>query len=429
MPDRPITVINFTAPELNHLAAGLDREGLLSTYLRPYANQNRRWEQAIAKLPIASRAYQRTFGRRLLPADLSPSSVREAAVAADLICAALRRLPGQQAARAAENLHWQIQQKIANTGARYGREARLTVASYLVAEPAFRNTQGIKVLNYPIAHHGFIQDFVTEETEREPGFASTLPDWSLPPRWVEPRLDAECTLADRILVGSSFARDSFISQGIPSEKLTVIPYGANIDRFRPAEDVANDSNAFRLLFVGQLSQRKGISYLLRAYEKFQGPGTRLTLVGSIYADDQPLKPYSGLFQHVPHIPQTELVQQYQRADVFVFPSLLEGLGLVVLEAMASGLPVITTPNGPGDIVRDGVDGFVVPIRDPEAIVEKLEYLRANPDRRREMGINARQRAQEFSWTAYRQRGVEALRSLMKSPSNSIISEATVSAMP
>ena len=98
--------------------------------------------------------------------------------------------------------------------------------------------------------------------------------------------------------------------------------------------------------------------------------------------------------------------------MFVFPTLIEGMPIVVLEAMASGLPVITTPNGPGDIVRDGVDGFVVPIRDPDAIVEKLEYLRAHPEHRREMGINARQRALEFSWAAYQRRGVEVLTELI-----------------
>jgi glycosyltransferase involved in cell wall biosynthesis len=85
----------------------------------------------------------------------------------------------------------------------------------------------------------------------------------------------------------------------------------------------------------------------------------------------------------------------------VFPTLIEGMPLVVLEAMASGLPVITTPNGPGDVVRDGIDGFVVPIRDPGAIIEKLEFLRANPDQRAEMGRNARERALCFTWQAYR----------------------------
>jgi glycosyltransferase involved in cell wall biosynthesis len=177
-----------------------------------------------------------------------------------------------------------------------------------------------------------------------------------------------------------------------------------------------------------MSQRKGISYLLRAYDAFRGPGTRLTLVGGLQGSEEALAPHRHLFEHIPHIPHTELAEQYRKADVFVFPTLIEGMPLVVLEAMASGLPVITTPNGPGDIVRDGVDGFVVPIRDPGAIVEKLEYLRANPDRRREMGVNARQRALEFSWMAYRQRGVMALRSFMKGQPNPIIPEVTVCSM-
>ena len=97
--------------------------------------------------------------------------------------------------------------------------------------------------------------------------------------------------------------------------------------------------------------------------------------------------------------------------MFVFPSLLEGMGLVVLEAMASGLPVITTPNGPGDLVRDGVDGFVVPIRDVDAIVEKLEYLRAHPEDRLRMGQNARERAKEFTWEQYRATTAAFVRSL------------------
>jgi glycosyltransferase involved in cell wall biosynthesis len=76
--------------------------------------------------------------------------------------------------------------------------------------------------------------------------------------------------------------------------------------------------------------------------------------------------------------------------------------------MASGLPVIVTPNGPGDIVRNGVDGFVVPIRDADAIVDRLEYLRANPQVRSEMGRNARERALVYSWDVYQARAVEAL---------------------
>jgi glycosyltransferase involved in cell wall biosynthesis len=80
--------------------------------------------------------------------------------------------------------------------------------------------------------------------------------------------------------------------------------------------------------------------------------------------------------------------------------------------MASGLPVITTPNGPGDIVRDGLDGFIVPIRAPDIIAEKLEYIRKNPDVRAEMGANARMRSLEFTWGAYQRMAGAVLKSLL-----------------
>jgi len=107
-----------------------------------------------------------------------------------------------------------------------------------------------------------------------------------------------------------------------------------------------------------------------------------------------------LFHHIPNVPRIMLAEIYRWADVFVFPTLIEGMGLVVLEAMASGIPVIVTPNGPGDVVREGVDGYVVPIRDVDAIADRLDYLRANPEARMQMGANARERALEFTWEAY-----------------------------
>ena len=155
--------------------------------------------------------------------------------------------------------------------------------------------------------------------------------------------------------------------------------------------------------------------MLKAYERFRGDGTSLTLVGNFHGSQEPLRRYRELFQYIPNVPRARLADFYRRADVFVFPTLIEGLPLVVLEAMASGLPVIVTPNGPGDIVRDGVDGFVVPIRDSDAIVDRLEYFRANPQVRNEMGRNARERALTFTWDAYQARVVEALNEMLKSP--------------
>jgi glycosyltransferase involved in cell wall biosynthesis len=404
-----ILVINYTAPEINHLAAELAETGLLKRYIRPYGNQGRNWERLLERMPGMGQAYRKTLGRRLMPQGFGPGQIREGATLADFANAVVGKLPGTISKDLANGLHWHMQRRIAAVGARDAEDASAVVASYVVADPAFAATQGTRILNYPIAHHRYIREFVAEEAELEPAFAPTLPDWSGVPGWVEPQLDRECERASYILVGSSFARDSFVAEGIPSGKLVVIPYGADTARFSPDDAdtrstvVEPDAPGLHILFVGQLSQRKGLSYLLRAYHAFRGPGTRLTLVGNYVGDPSALAPYREAFRHVPHVPQSELLHLYRRADVFVFPTLIEGMPLVVLEAMASGLPVITTSNGPGDIVRDGIDGFVVPIRDAETITEKLEYLRSHPEVRRAMGRNARERAFGFSWQEYRRK--------------------------
>lgn len=406
-----VLVVNYTAPEMNHLAAALAECGLLQKYIRPYANQQRTWERAVAHWPGFGRLYSKTFGRRTMPPELTSGDIREAAVWQDIVRAAALHFGGSRAKVLAEQLHWGIQQRIAEVAGLYAQGAQVVVGSYQVSHKMFARASGVKVLNYPIAHHRFIQRFVAEERELEPSFAATLPDWSQAPAWQEPELDTECELADRILVGSSFAGNTFIEEGFPAEKMIIIPYGADLERFSPGQRDTEQGETFRALFVGSIVQRKGISYLLRAYQRFKGPNTELMLVGNYPDDSSPFAPFREDFKHIPHLPQADLPKIYRGADVFVFPGLLEGMGLVVLEAMASGLPVITTPNGPGDLVRDGVDGFVVPIRNVDAIVEKLEYLRAHPEERLRMGQNARERAKLFTWEQYRTKVANLIGSL------------------
>jgi len=400
-----ILVVNSSFPELDHLAAALAEAGMLSVYVRPYVNLDRRWEKVLAALPGLGQAYTRTFGRRRMPAPLSRTDVLESGLLWDFLLAAHGRLPiatpfYQPLREAFLNARSRV---LMRTAERHLKDERAVVASWGCAEPVFRKAKAngvLCVLNYPLAHHRFTRRYLGEEAIRQPAFANTLNSHNWP-EWQEQQLDAEIQLADRILVGSTFARESFTTEGVPAEKLVVIPYGADTRLFEPPEREEHDLNGLRLLFVGQIGQRKGISYLLDAARQTAAQGDTLTLVGQIQGSGQALAPYRDCFRHVPHIPRAELREIYRQADVFVFPTLVEGMGIVVLEAMASGLPVITTPNGPGDIVRDGVDGFLVPPRDVGAIVERLEQLRANPELRREMGCRARERAAEFTWQAYR----------------------------
>ncbi|KEZ78800.1 group 1 glycosyl transferase [Salinisphaera hydrothermalis C41B8] len=215
------------------------------------------------------------------------------------------------------------------------------------------------------------------------------------------QLDREIELADHILVGSSFVRDTFISEGVPMEKLEVIPYGVDTSLFHPDGRRQAQDESFNIVFVGQLSQRKGLSYLLKAYQEIRDQNTSLTLVGQMQDDGSALKPWRHLLRHVPHLPRAQLAEVLQCADVFVFPTLVEGMPLSVVEAMASGLPVVTTPNGPGDIVRDGVEGYIIPPRDVDALVARLRQLKGDKALLQSMGDNAVKRSKAFTWTVYR----------------------------
>jgi glycosyltransferase involved in cell wall biosynthesis len=409
-----LLVVNSSFPELDQLAAGLAEAGLLSRYVRPYSNLGRKWEQIISILPMMGEIYRRSIGRRTLPDGLTTRLIWEAAISQDIALAVAQRipLPGHLGGRLRSTLMDARTRALALAGVRALQEETAVVASWGCAQPVFRKMKqrgGLCLLNYSLAHHHFTRSLLQEEAALEPDFADTFKGEDRP-KWLEERFDDEINLADRILVGSSFVRDSFQAEGVPRDKIEIIPYGTDTGLFQPdASNKIKIDLTFNLLFVGQIGQRKGIAYLLKAYERFRGHGTHLRIVGKIQGNGTALRPYRNLFEHIDHMPRSYLPDIYREADVFVFPTLVEGMPLVVLEAMASGIPVIVTPNGPGDIVRDGVDGFVVPIRDVDAIVDRLERLRRDPILRKEMGKNARQRALEFTWDAYRRTIVSKIR--------------------
>jgi glycosyltransferase involved in cell wall biosynthesis len=308
-------------------------------------------------------------------------------------------------------LQHRVEASVASVAGGHVKKANVVVASYHVARHVFRRARASgrrTVLNYPIAHHRWQYRFYDEQARAHPEFAGALPRFGDTERHSE-LLDAEIELADTILVGSQFARDSFVSAGVAPEKLRVIPYGTDTERFRPAASPRRDDKVFRAVFVGQIGERKGISHLLKAYKAFRRPDTELHLVGDyVPGAEEAYAPYRDLYRHTPNVPQKQLPDLFRSADVFVFPTLVEGMGMVVLEAMACGIPVIVTPNGPGDVVRDGVDGFVVPACNSEAIVERLERMYAEPELRFEMGRNARTHAESWSWARYARTAAETV---------------------
>jgi glycosyltransferase involved in cell wall biosynthesis len=417
-------LVSLSAPELDRLAVELAARKALVGLVRRYANKNRWWERSLAKVPRLGALYASTFGRRLPPAGLDGDLVIEAGVTADISSAVVRRVGSglrDTADRINTMLQHRVEASVANVAGGHVKKADVVVASYHVARHVFRRARASgrrTILNYPIAHHRWQYRFYDEQARAYPEFAAALPQFGSTERHSE-LLDAEIELADTILVGSQFARDSFVSVGVAPEKLRVIPYGSDTERFRPAplphRQEKGDDKVFRLLFVGQIGERKGMSHLLKAYKTFRRPDTELHLVGDYVSGAEAVyAPYREIYKHTANVPQKQLPDLFRAADVFVFPTLVEGMGMVVLEAMACGIPVIVTPNGPGDVVRDGVDGYVVPPCDADAIVERLERLYAEPELRAEMGRNARRQAESWSWARYARTAAETVLGLERS---------------
>ena len=225
--------------------------------------------------------------------------------------------------------------------------------------------------------------------------------------WAMQRCEDETNLADLILVPSDYVKETLIENGVAESKIIIVPYGADLPKVTSTTPKKYNSK-IRFIFVGHICQRKGIKYLLEAFSRFSNANVELVLVGEIIGGYEGLKKYRHLFTHIRSVSHAELAELYYSADVFVIPSMHEGSALVVFEALAAGLPVITTLNT-GSIVRDNEEGFIVPICDVDTLFEKMELLSKDSQQRKKMSLKAKERAKLFTWKAYRLRVAQAIK--------------------
>jgi glycosyltransferase involved in cell wall biosynthesis len=212
------------------------------------------------------------------------------------------------------------------------------------------------------------------------------------------RLDREIEAADRIFTMSTFHTRSFVESGVPREKLIQVPLGVDLRSFRP---LPRGDDLFRVGMLGRIGQLKGLSYMVEAFERLSTSSTaELLLAGPIVGSDAPWRGRPGI-RHAGQVPRSGIPAVLAEVDVVVLPSLIDAFGLSALEAMACGKPVIVSENSlADDVVVEGETGYVVPIRDPDAIAGHLERIRDEPGLRARLGAAARRRAEEFSWSRY-----------------------------
>ena len=263
--------------------------------------------------------------------------------------------------------------------------------------------RGLRVVCDMREEHPEYQAEILGEEAEQLGVNVTVPGSTFRFRVME-----EIALADHIFCPSSYAKRTFVARGIGAEKIVVCPYGVDAGIFAAgavAGAAARKERAgqpFTVLFLGQLCMRKGLHYLIEGYRKARLPNSRLILAGAV--DPQfrvVLERYRGLYEETGSVPRSRVPDLYAAADVFVIASLADSYGLVVSEAMSAGLPVIVSENtGMADLITNGREGFVVPIRNSDAIAERLTFLQQNREECIRMGQAGAATARALDWSNY-----------------------------
>ena len=269
--------------------------------------------------------------------------------------------------------------------------------------------RGIKViLDQPIAPATEIIRQLQINLDRWPGWAVEESDriWRLQ----KSHEAAIFSLADCFTCASDYVRDGLLAQGVAADKISVIPYPFDVQHY-PAVNRAGRSGPVRVGFVGQVGLRKGAPWFLETAKLCDPDLVKFTMVGPAALTDFGRKQMEQHVELAGSVPRSQILDWLKRFDIFFFPSTCEGSAGAVMEAMATGLPIITTHNS-GTVIRHGVEGYIAPYDNPEVMAAYVTELASNTEKRHAMGEISRQRALEFSIEFYSTQLAAALKQMV-----------------
>ncbi|MCB0746311.1 MAG: glycosyltransferase family 4 protein [Ignavibacteriae bacterium] len=257
-----------------------------------------------------------------------------------------------------------------------------------------------------LAYLPFTKKILKEEALLHPEWADSLDFVDLPSHY-EKRLIEEPLVANRVVAISSFLKKSLVEGGVDAQKIDVLPLGFDIKsvKYNPNKHLGINNRPLRILYAGKVTQGKGIKYALEAVKNLNSKDIELHIIGNVDGSVEAFNKFSKYYIYHGKVHQLELFQKYTEYDVLLFPSLSEGFGLVALEAMGAGVPVIATPNTNAfELLDHEKNGFVIPIRDIDAISQSLITIRNMDDiAYQQLSINARERAVNYTWDTFQDR--------------------------
>jgi len=271
----------------------------------------------------------------------------------------------------------------------------------------------LSICELATAHVTGARKILGEEARLQPEWADSMDNLVFPVEY-EKRLEQEPHIAQKVVAASEFTRQTLLDDNVPDQKIHKLYLGFDTKYISHNPEHTPISNRpLKLLYAGTVTQRKGISYLLEAIKSFNKSDVELHIIGGIQGSGKAFLSQKKFYKYLPAVSQSVMFNLYKEYDALVLPTIFEGFGLVIVEAMAAGLPVIATPNSIApEIIENGVDGFIVPIRQPEAIRLAIGKLRSMDNNQySSMRQLVRNKVNLFTWDAYQKNLLFFLKSL------------------
>lgn len=371
-------------PHYHHLAEALDKAGALDRYVTVLSQMDKdRWPL----VPVKVR--RKLKGRRLRVPKLKVKQL--------VLPEALQKIPVRLGVYSSERgcyINNYLFDFMASRSIPKSTVVHFVSSIGLITAKHARKWHATLICDCREDHPLFQEDVLKDEAKRCGVESSALFGVSY-----RKKVLCEFEISDHIIVPSTHAKKTFLARGFRDEKVHVLHYGVEPNLFYP---IRREDDIFRIIYVGQITYQKGIQYLLEAFTKLNLPNSELLLVGGVDPRFRPiLARYEGSFVHIPHLARIDLLKHYGHGSIFALPSVADAFPLVVLEAMACGLPVLISQNtGTVDLVRQGEHGFIVPIRDVEAIQNAIVAAYESPDLLAALSANAAKLGCAQSWERY-----------------------------
>ncbi|MBE3557387.1 MAG: glycosyltransferase family 4 protein [Firmicutes bacterium] len=359
------------------------------------------------RIPWVGSRLAQELGRR---AFLNIPSDRVTAVATlpELVHVGVRRLLGMHGPTVTSELMYWVKARFDHAVAKrlLWEHPDVLIGMYGASLESFWVTHqhgGMTVLNFVNSHPAEHNRYLSELAGLHAPHHELIPDWMVD------RVEHELELADLVLVPSNFVAKQLRAHHVASEKIAVLPYGVDLHAFHPDDLRTFERKTVECLFVGQISHRKGIRVLIEAALRSQGMPVRFHLIGPVVSSKLLQNLPDNIFYEGTRLPGS-VAETMRKADLFVLPSFEDAYALVVLEAMASGLPLITTDhNGASELLENGHDGLIVPAGDVNALAKAIYDLVEKSELRSKLGNAARKKVEgTYSWEHYGKSVLQAI---------------------